>query len=103
MPDIAFASPESLRRRALAAVRERAAGSGREIEAAALVVAAARASAMAGEAGRGVVAELAARWDAGALTATEFAEQLPAVDLAALLAGAPGWARGFRAGWRAAA
>lgn len=103
MPNIGFASPNSLRHRALVAVGEIASGSGREIEAAALVVSAARASALAGEAGRGAVAEIAARWDPRALTATEFAEQLPVRELAALLAGAPGWARSCGNGWRAAA
>ncbi len=103
MPDIGFASPESPRRRALVAVNELAAGSGGEVEAAALVVLAARASALAGEPGPGVVAELAARWDAEALTAGEFAEQLPSAELLALLAGAPAWAGAFRPGWREAA
>jgi len=103
VPDTGFASPESLRRQALAALSDFAGGSRGEIEAAAPLLRAARASAQAGEPGRGVVAELAARWDERALTAAEFAEQLPAAELSALLGGAPAWARAFGTGWRAAA
>ncbi len=103
MPDFGFVSPASQRGRAVAALRELAAGSGSELMVAALVLAAARASAVAGEPGPGVVAELASRWDDRAVTAAEFAEQMPAAEFAALLAGAPAWAESFGPPWRAAA
>lgn len=102
MPDIGIAlPPEALRQRALAVVTELATGGFEQrmqIEAAARILVAARRASLvaAGGAGAGVVPELAARWDSRALTAAEFAEQLPVAELSALLAAAPAWARSIR-------
>ncbi len=43
------------------------------------------------------LAAIAEGWDATAMTAHEYAEGLPAADLALLLAEAPGWAEARRA------
>lgn len=106
MPDAGLAlTRDEMRERAWRALAELADGTFEERlrqEAAARIVVTLRRVALLREAGERELpppppelAAIAARWDATAMTATEFAESLGPAELSALVAGAPGWAEGL--------
>lgn len=108
MPDAGLdLSRAEMRARALLALEELADGSfamRMRHEAAARIVVTLRRVALLAEAGElpagdapCALAAIAAGWDARAMTAHEYAEGLPAGDLALLLAEAPAWAEARRA------
>ena len=108
MPDAGLElSREEMRLRAVHALEELADGSFAErmrVEAAARIVVTLRRVAVLAAAGEfggaapaGPLAELAARWDAAAMTASEFADTLSPAELALLTEGAPAWAEALRA------
>lgn len=103
MPDAGLSlSPDAMRQRALETLASLVGGTFWEkmrIEAAARIIVTARrvallagAGALDGPAPQGAIHGLAARWDAGAMTAHEFAETLETAEIVAILAEAPGWA-----------
>ncbi|MFL1463588.1 hypothetical protein ACI6QG_15380 [Roseococcus sp. DSY-14] len=108
MPDLGMGlSHEEMRRRALHALDELADGSFAErmrVEAAARIIVTLRRVAVLAAGGEfggatpsGPLAELAARWDATATTASEFAGALTPAELSLLTEGAPPWAEAQRA------
>jgi hypothetical protein len=103
MPDAGISlSPEAMRQRALETLAALVGGTFWEkmrIEAAARIIVTARRMALLAESGAlegaapaGVILPIAARWDAAAMTANEFAETLETAEIVALLEEAPGWA-----------
>ncbi len=108
MPDAGLEiSRDDMRQRAQRALEELADGSFAErmrLEAAARIIVTLRRVAVLAAEGEfggampsGPLAELAARWDATAMTASEFAETLTPTELALLTDGAPAWAEALRA------
>lgn len=95
-------SPEAMRERALETLASLVGGTFWEkmrIEAAARIIVTARrvallaeGAALAGPPLAGVILPIAARWDAAAMTAHEFAETLETAEVVAILEEAPGWA-----------
>lgn len=106
MPDAGLAlTREEMRERAWRALAELADGTFEERlrqEAAARIIVTLRRVALLRAAGEQELpvpppglAAIAARWDAAAMTAAEFAETLGAAELSALVERAPGWAEGL--------
>jgi hypothetical protein len=102
MPDAGLSlSPEAMRQRALETLASLVGGTFWEkmrIEAAARILVTARRVALLAEAGAmggppppGVIMPIAARWDAAAMTANEFAETLETAEIVAILEQAPAW------------
>ena len=102
MPDAGLTlSPEAMRQRALETLASLVGGTFWEkmrIEAAARIIVTARRVALLAESGAlegpppsGVILPAAARWDAVAMTANEYAETLETAEIVAILAEAPGW------------
>jgi hypothetical protein len=103
MPDAGLSlSPDAMRNRALETLASLVGGTFWEkmrIEAAARILVTARRVALLAEsdlldgaAPGGLILDLALRWDAGAMTANEFAETLETAEIVAVLADAPAWA-----------
>lgn len=103
MPDAGLTlSPDAMRGRALETLAALVGGTFWEkmrIEAASRIIVTARRVALlaetellAGPPPSGAVIVIAARWDAAAMTAHEFAETLETAEIIALLEEAPGWA-----------
>jgi hypothetical protein len=103
MPDAGLSlSPDAMRLRALETLASLVGGTFWEkmrIEAAARILVTARRVALLAEseqlegpAPEGAILDLAQRWDAGAMTANEFAETLETAEIVAVLAEAPAWA-----------
>ena len=103
MPDAGLTlSPEAMRQRALETLASLVGGTFWEkmrIEAAARIIVTARRVALLAESGAlegpppsGVILPAAARWDAVAMTANEYAETLETAEIVAVLAEAPAWA-----------
>ncbi|WPB85800.1 hypothetical protein [Sediminicoccus rosea] len=102
MPDAGLSlSPDAMRSRALETLASLVGGTFWEkmrIEAAARIIVTARRVALlaeegllAGQTPAGVIHPTAARWDAAAMTANEFAETLETAEIVAILEEAPGW------------
>jgi hypothetical protein len=109
MPDAGLSlSPDAMRQRALETLAALVGGSFGEkmrIEAAARIIITARRVALLAAGGElegsgqaGLVANLATRWDAVAMTANEFAETLEPAEVIALLDQAPAWAEAIWSG-----
>ncbi|UPY37481.1 hypothetical protein [Sediminicoccus sp. KRV36] len=103
MPEAGLSlSPEAMRQRALETLASLVGGTFWEkmrIEAAARIIVTARrvallaaSDALEGNPPQGLILPIAARWDATAMTAIEFAETLQTAEIVALLEEAPGWA-----------
>jgi hypothetical protein len=103
MPDAGLSlSPDAMRGRALETLASLVGGTFWEkmrIEAAARILVTARRVALLAEddllqgpAPEGAILSIAQRWDAGAMTANEFAETLETAEIVAILAEAPAWA-----------
>ena len=103
MPDAGLTlSPEAMRQRALETLASLVGGTFWEkmrIEAAARIIVTARRVALLAETGGlegapppGHIMPIAARWDAAAMTAHEYAETLETAEIVAILAEAPAWA-----------
>lgn len=102
MPDAGLSlSPEAMRQRALETLASLVGGTFWEkmrIEAAARILVTARRVALLAESGAlegpppaGVILPIAARWDAVAMTANEYAETLETAEVVAILEEAPAW------------
>lgn len=103
MPDAGLSlSPDAMRLRALETLASLVGGTFWEkmrMEAVARILVTARRVALLAEsdlldgaAAEGLILELALRWDAGAMTAHEFAETLETAEIITVLAEAPTWA-----------
>ncbi|MBX9750353.1 MAG: hypothetical protein K5Q68_12275 [Roseococcus sp.] len=103
MPDAGLSlSPDAMRLRALETLASLVGGTFWEkmrIEAAARILVTARRVALLAEADQlegpppdGAILPIAARWDAAAMTANEYAETLETAEVVAILAEAPAWA-----------